>query len=118
MDRIEIYDPAQGCSTGACGPDSEDQMAQFAASLEWLKGTGVSVFRYNLGHQPEAFVANAAVKSTIQKDGIACLPLIIVDGKIVSTGRYPSRSELSAHLGVAKDAADATGSVTTKRCCG
>jgi hypothetical protein len=93
-------------------------MAQFASSLEWLKEAGVSVSRYNLGHQPGAFVENAMVKGTIQKDGIACLPMIVADGKIVSKGRYPSRSELSAHLGVAEETAGATGNVAAKRCCG
>jgi hypothetical protein len=58
------------------------------------------------------------VKGTIQKDGIACLPLIVADGKIVSKGRYPSRSELSAYLGGAVETAGATGNASAKRCCG
>ena len=118
MNKIDIYDPAQCCSTGACSPDADEEMAQFASSLEWLKQAGVSISRYNLGHQPGAFVENAMVKGTIQKDGISCLPLIVADGKIVSKGRYPSRSELSEHLGVAKETAGAVSNVTAKRCCG
>lgn len=118
MTKMDVYDPAQCCATGACSPDADDEMAQFAASLEWLKEAGVSVSRYNLGHQPGAFVENAMVKGTIQKDGIACLPLIVADGKIVSKGRYPSRSELSAYLGVAVETAGDTGNASAKRCCG
>ncbi len=118
MNKIDVYDPAQCCATGACSPDADDEMAQFAASLEWLKEAGVSVSRYNLGHQPGAFVENAMVKGTIQTEGIGCLPLIVADGKIVSKGRYPSRSELGGHLGVAEESAGATGNVIAKRCCG
>ncbi len=100
MSSVDVYDPAQCCATGACSPEADDELAQFASSLEWLKQQGVSVSRYNLGHQPGAFAQNAMVKGALDKDGIGCLPLVIADGKIVSKGRYPSRSELGEKLGV------------------
>lgn len=118
MSTIDIYDPPQCCATGACGPDADDELAQFASSLEWLKERGVAVSRYNLGHQPGAFVQNAAVKGTIDKDGIACLPLVIADGRIVSKGRYPSRSELGEKLGLAATSGCAPATASNKRCCG
>jgi hypothetical protein len=122
MSTVDIYDPAQCCATGACSPDADDELAQFASSLEWLKEHGVAVSRYNLGHQPGAFAQNPTVKGTIEKDGIACLPLIIADGKIVSKGKYPSRNELGATLGLGeKAAAVATGcgpGPASKKCCG
>lgn len=122
MSTIDIYDPAQCCATGACGPDADDELAQFASSLEWLKERGVAVSRYNLGHQPGAFVQNATVKSTIEKDGIACLPLVIADGKIVSKGKYPSRNELGATLGLGEKTVTAAPAcapgAANKRCCG
>ena len=37
MNAIDVYDPAQCCATGACSPDADDELAQFAAALEWLK---------------------------------------------------------------------------------
>jgi len=117
MNAIDVYDPAQCCATGACSPDADDELAQFAAALEWLKECGISVSRYNLGHQPGAFVQNATVKGTIEQEGIASLPLIIADGKIVSKGRYPSRSELAAHVGVTQETQAATVG-SPKRCCG
>ena len=117
MNSIEIFDPAQCCATGACSPDADDELAQFAAALEWLKECGVSVSRYNLGHQPAAFVQNADVKRTIREDGIACLPLIVADGAIVSKGRYLSRRELGAHAGIALETEGAA-PAATKRCCG
>jgi hypothetical protein len=95
---LEVYEPPQCCATGACGPDAEDEVAQFALSLEWLEACGVSVSRYNLGHDPGAFVTNATVKALLDKEGLACLPLILADGRIVSQGRYPSRDELGARI--------------------
>ena len=115
MSTIDVYDPAQCCATGACSPDADDELAQFAAALEWLKERGVSVSRYNLGHQPGAFVQNAAVKGTLEKDGIASLPLVMADGKILSKGRYPSRAELASHVGIPAEMAVAP---IAKRCCG
>jgi hypothetical protein len=97
---VDIYDPAQCCATGACSPDADDELAQFASSLEWLKERGISVSRYNLGHQPGAFAQNALVKGTLQSDGVGCLPLVLADGVIVSQGRYPTRDELTTKLGL------------------
>ena len=119
MSTLDIYDPAQCCATGACGPDADDQLAQFASSLEWLKQKGVAVSRYNLGHEPGAFVQNPAVKGTLDREGIGCLPLVIADGQIVSKGRYPSRDELGDKLGLAAAApACAPAPAGAKRCCG
>ncbi len=131
MKTLDVYDPAQCCATGACSPDADDELAQFASSLEALKQQGVAVSRYNLGHQPGAFVQNAAVKGTIDQEGIGCLPLVIADGAVVSKGRYPTREELGV-APAAKAAASAccapaastaapaalTAGAGNKRCCG
>jgi hypothetical protein len=114
---LDVYDPPQCCATGACSPDADDELAQFASSLESLKQRGVAVSRYNLGHQPGAFVTNATVKSTLDKDGIGCLPLVIADGKVISKGRYPSRDELGATMDEATTTACAPAGATEKRCC-
>ncbi|HYC38712.1 MAG TPA: arsenite efflux transporter metallochaperone ArsD [Usitatibacter sp.] len=124
MSTLDIYDPPQCCATGACGPDADDELAQFASALEGLKQNGVAVSRYNLGHQPGAFVQNAMVKGTIDKEGIACLPMVIADGVIVAKGRYPTRDELGKTVGAAKVAAPAATSCCapapkdSKPCCG
>ena len=101
MHKASVFDPPQCCATGACGPDADDELAQFASALEWLKGEGVEVERFNLGHQPGAFVENSAVKSALDGDGMDCLPLVMVDGRIARKGGYMSREELGAELGLA-----------------
>lgn len=125
MSTLDVYDPAQCCATGACSPDADDELAQFASSLEWLKQRGVSVSRYNLGHQPGAFAQNATVKGALEKEGVGVLPLVMADGRIVSKGRYPTREQLGQELGLkaeAKAMATATGccggSGANKGCCG
>ena len=118
MSSLDIYDPAQCCATGACSPDADDELAQFASALEWLKQRGVAVSRYNLGHQPGAFATNPTVKSAIERDGIGCLPLVVADGEVVSKGRYPSRDELGGKLGLAETTGCAPAPAGAKRCCG
>jgi SAM-dependent methyltransferase len=94
MKRLEIYDPAMCCSTGVCGPDVDTKLVQFAADLDWLKTQDVIVQRHNLSQNPAAFVENEAVKTALAKKGEAALPLLLVNGKVTATGRYPERGEL------------------------
>ncbi len=115
MKTVNVYDPPQCCSTGVCGPEQDDTLAQFAAALEWLRGQGCEVNRYNLGHQPGALVQNPLVKSTIDREGMDCLPIIVVDGEVAKKGGYLSRPELADKLGL-KLVADAPAK-SAGRCC-
>ena len=76
-------------------------LPRFAADLEWLKSQGVEVERYNLAQQPRKFVETEVVKKSLAAAGNKCLPLVLVDGQIVSEGGYPSRDELAALAGIA-----------------
>jgi hypothetical protein len=118
MTTVHIYDPAQCCATGACSPDADDELAQFASSLEWLKQSGVAVSRFNLGHEPGAFVSNTMVRSTIEKEGVGCLPMVVVNGTVLAKGRYPSRKELGDGVGISAPAATVSAVTANKRCCG
>ncbi len=93
---LRVYDPPQCCSTGVCGPDVDPALVQFAADLKALAASGVSVERFNLAQEPEAFVAEPAVVQAVNAVGTSVLPLLVVGGRVVSHGRYPSRDELLA----------------------
>jgi hypothetical protein len=58
------------CSTGACGPEVDPKLVQFAADLDWLKSQGVIVQRHNLSQNPAVFVENEAVKATLTEKQI------------------------------------------------
>ena len=103
MKRLEVFDPAMCCSTGVCGPRVDSALVKFAADLHWLANQRIAVERYNLAQQPQAFAANALVKTALQEHGNDCLPLILLDGSIISQGRYPSREELARLAGVQRD---------------
>jgi len=101
MKKLEVFDPAMCCSTGVCGVDVDPVLAQFAADLKWVEEHGITVTRHNLGQDPQAFVANPAVVKEMEDGGMGRLPILVVDGQIVSTGLYPSRAQLAQKLAIA-----------------
>lgn len=66
-------------STGVCGVEVDPVLAQFAADLHWVAEQGVTVSRHNLGQEPAAFAANAAVVKEMEA-GMERLPVILIDG--------------------------------------
>ena len=100
MALIQVFDPPMCCSTGICGPSVDPKLPRFAADLEWLKGQGVDVQRYNLAQQPQAFAENELVKKALAEAGSECLPLILVDGEVVSRGVYLPGEDLAALVGI------------------
>ena len=105
MKKLEVFDPAMCCSTGVCGVDVDPVLAQFASDLKWLAGQGVTVESHNLGQEPQAFAANAAVVKEMQA-AMDRLPLLLVEGQVVSAGLYPTRAHLAQKLGIPMDATD------------
>ncbi len=104
MAKLQVFDPAMCCSSGVCGPSVDPVLPRFAADLEWLRSKGVEVERYNLSQQTAAFTSSAVVKAALSARGTQSLPLLLVDGKIVSSGAYPTREDLARFLGVQYEA--------------
>jgi AhpD family alkylhydroperoxidase len=98
--KIEIFDPPMCCSTGVCGLAVNPDLVRFAANLDWLMRQGVEVERYTLSQQPAAFAGTQVVKESLAKDGNDCLPLTLVDGAVVCTGKYPTREMLAGYAGI------------------
>jgi AhpD family alkylhydroperoxidase len=106
MITLSVYDPAMCCSTGVCGPDVDPVLLRFSADLQWLATQGVTVERFNLAQQPEAFAASDSVKEALTEEGNQCLPLVLVHGEIVSRGTYPTREQLMEFTGLEEAARD------------
>lgn len=105
MTSIEVYDPPMCCSTGVCGPEPDEQLTRFSADLDWLKHQGVEVRRYNLAQEPAAFTANPQVKQIVDVTGGDGLPVVVVDGRVVSQQEYPTRQRLAELTGLDERAA-------------
>lgn len=98
--KIEIYDPAMCCSTGVCGPRVDPELVRIQESLRQIRkqAPAVKVERYGLSADPQAFVANTAVAELLKSEGPECLPVVILDGMVISKGRYPRDEQLQTIL--------------------
>lgn len=101
MKKLQVFDPALCCSTGVCGVEVDQALVGFAADADWAKQNGAQIERFNLAQQPMVFAENAAVKRFLESSGQEGLPLILLDGEVVLSGRYPNRNELTEWLGFA-----------------
>jgi len=92
MKTLTVFDPAISYF--------DPVLTRFAADLKWVENYGVKVSRHNFAKQPQAFAANPAVAREMAV-GMDRLPVILVDGRIVSTGKYLTRQQLAQELGIA-----------------
>ena len=84
MKKIQVFDPA-----------TEQQTGTFAADLEWVAQQGYLVERFNYARQPLVFAGNPVAKRELDSAGDAALPLIVLNGELALSGRYPTRDELT-----------------------
>jgi hypothetical protein len=101
MSKLQVYDPAMCCSTGVCGPSVDPVLPRFSADLEWLTSKGVDVERFNLAQDLAAFAANSTVTQALNSQGTKCLPMVLLDGRVVSQSDYPTRQQLAEFTGIA-----------------
>lgn len=97
---LQVFDKPMCCSTGVCGPQVDPVLPKFASDLAWLTEQGVAVERFNLAQQAQEFVAHADVIDAIREGHEQVLPMVRVNGVIVSKGAYPSREQLASWCGV------------------
>ncbi|MDD5035979.1 MAG: arsenite efflux transporter metallochaperone ArsD [Methylococcaceae bacterium] len=115
MKKLAIYEPAMCCSTGVCGVEVDPVLVQFAADLQWLAEQGVAVARYNLSQQPQAFAENPDIVREMEA-GMERLPIVTLDGRVISTGVYLSRAQLTEKLGLAIPPVSIPAAVETACC--
>ncbi|TFC50738.1 MULTISPECIES: arsenite efflux transporter metallochaperone ArsD [unclassified Cryobacterium] len=106
MTSIQIFEPGLCCGTGICGVDVDQQLVTVSADIDWATSAGGSVRRFNLAQEPLAFAENETMRSFLHTVGQEGLPVTMVDGATVLTGRYPSRPELAKWAGLGAPAAE------------
>lgn len=102
MKNIEIYEPAMCCSTGLCGVSVDPELLRISTVLNTLQQRGITVKRFNLSNAPMAFVNNKAVNEFVKLYGADKLPVTVVDGALVISGRYPTNQEFTEWLDLPK----------------
>lgn len=96
--QVQIFEQAMCCPTGLCGPSIDPELLRISAVLDTLEKHGIPVERYNLSSAPLKFIQTPAAAEFLQHHGPEELPLILADGKIWMTGRYPTNEEFARML--------------------
>ncbi|GMB00969.1 arsenite efflux transporter metallochaperone ArsD [Pelosinus sp. IPA-1] len=117
MSKIEIFDPAMCCSTGICGPGIDQELLRVATTINTLTKKGITVFRYGLSSEPQAFIDNKKVNEYLMKDEVEVLPITVVDGEVVKTKEYPTDDEFAKWSGIPREEFTTVASDKDKGCC-
>lgn len=103
MKAMQIFEPAMCCSTGLCGVSIDPELLRISTVLDTLKKQSVTIERFNLSSAPMEFVNNQTVNSFINQFGADKLPVTVLDGTIIISGRYPSNEEFCKWLELPSD---------------
>lgn len=94
MTRIQIFESARS-EAGRNAQKRLEAMAEIARARE----QGAEIEHYEFASDGPEFLRDAQVKTYIDTVGADALPLILVDGRQVLAGRYPTRVELAGWCG-------------------
>jgi hypothetical protein len=100
MKKMQIFEPAMCCSTGLCGVGVDPELLRISTVLNTMEKNDVMVTRFNLTKSPQEFITNKTVNTFIKENGVDGLPIIVLDGEIVITGRYPTNEEFVKLLNI------------------
>lgn len=94
MKKIQIFDPAMCCSSGVCGPSIDPELLRISFVVKNLAKVNYPIERFNLSTEPQQFVNNEQVQALLNEKGPDVLPIVLVDGEVMLSGKYPSNQEL------------------------
>ena len=87
------------CPTGLCGPTLDQTLLDVNEMILSLQKENLRVERYQMASNPNAFLGNAEVMKLVREKQIEALPIIVVRGKVIKVGAYPSAEEIRSALG-------------------
>ncbi|MFN3983030.1 MAG: arsenite efflux transporter metallochaperone ArsD [Caldilinea sp.] len=95
---VEMFDPPMCCPTGLCGPTLDETLLTVNEMVLRLQEEGVPVARYQMTSHPQKFLSQPAVMQLVQTQQMAALPIVVVGGRIVKSGAYPTEAEVRSAL--------------------
>jgi hypothetical protein len=95
---VEFFDPPMCCPTGLCGPTLDQTLLDMNEMILALQRDNVRVERYQMSGNPNAFLSNPEVMKLVREKQMEALPIIVVHGKVIKVGSYPSAEEIRTAL--------------------
>ena len=125
MKKMKIFEPAMCCSTGLCGVGVDPELLRISTVLSSLEKNNVKIDRFNLSNAPGEFINSKVANAYIKENGVEGLPITVVDGEIVITGKYPGNEEIAKLLDIPmsfmgelpKDEQEPSGCDCSSGCC-
>jgi hypothetical protein len=95
---VEFFDPPMCCPSGLCGPSLDQTLLDVNEMIMSLQRENLRVERYQMTSNPNAFLGNAEVMKLVREKQMDALPIIVVRGKVIKVGAYPSTDEIHTAL--------------------
>jgi hypothetical protein len=95
---VEFFDPPMCCPTGLCGPTLDQTLLDVNEMIFTLQKENLRVERYQMASNPNAFLNNPEVMKLVREKQMEALPIVVVRGRVVKVGAYPSLDEMRAIL--------------------
>jgi hypothetical protein len=100
VQELVVVDKPGASSGCACGGAVDPDLPRFAGDLEWVRGLGVTVRRLDPARHLQALADYPPLQVRLSVERFTRLPLVLIDGRVVHNGSYPSRRQLVAMLDV------------------
>lgn len=98
--ELIIYEGVMCCSSGVCGPEPDKKLIDFNNTLRKLKNDEeLNVVRASLSHDLSMFLDNKEIFQIVKENGPSVLPIITLNGKIMSKRNYLTYEEIKQMLG-------------------
>ncbi len=95
---VEFFDPPMCCPTGLCGPTLDQTLLDLSEMIQTLQRENLRVERYQMASHPNTFLGNAEVMKLVREKEMSALPIIVVRGKVIKVGAYPTLDEIRTEL--------------------
>ena len=99
MEKSEliVYEGAMCCSTGVCGPESDQKLIAFNEGVKRLQneyGERLTIVRASLTFNSLIFVTHQEIARLVRENGQSVLPITTMNGEIIAGQKYPTYEEL------------------------
>ena len=95
---VEMFDPPMCCPSGLCGPSLDQTLLDVSEMVMSLQRENLRVERYQMTSHPNTFLGNPEVMKLVREKQMESLPIIVVRGKLIKVGAYPTADEVHAAL--------------------
>ena len=98
--ELMIFEGVMCCSTGICGPEPDKTLIEFNDTLKRLQEDypELNIQRANMSFNLDVFRTNKDILQLVKERGVEILPVIRIDGLVVSRQKYMTYEELKKVL--------------------